>query len=173
MKTPITTMIDTSILKGILKLSADATDEDVNTALKALAAEAAKQPDPLKPASTDITTMTAALTKAIDIVKAELKGEITALNARLDGQVRDTIVAEAVQTGREVPAEWLPDKDGKGGLPNDQLRTLCATLPITVPLDRRTPANVITLNATIETSAEKEVRKQLGISEEQWKKHNA
>jgi len=160
------------LLKKLLKLPADATEADVTTALEAFIA-AAEKPAENPEAEGDVKTMSAALLKGLTALKAELTGQIETLNARFDGQLREQIVAEATASGRVVPASWLPAADGKGGLPIAELKTLCATLPEVVPMDRRTPKNIIALNAdaSTHTAAEQQVMQTLGLTEEQWKKH--
>jgi phage I-like protein len=160
------------LLKKLLKLPADATEADVTTALEAFIA-AAEKPAENPEAEGDVKTMSAALLKGLTTLKAELTGQIETLSARFDGQLREQIVAEATATGRVVPAAWLPAADGKGGLPIAELKTLCATLPEVVPMERRTPKNIIALSAdaSTQTAADRQVMQTLGLTEEQWKKH--
>lgn len=168
--TKTTTMIDLAALKKLLKLPDDATEEDINKAIAELMKTGEAKPD-----AAEVTALTATLTKVMKAIADELRGQITTLNARIDGQERAAIVDAATAAGKVVPKEWLPDDTGQGGLPNDQLRTLCATLPEIVPLERRTPSKIVTLNAgaNVITDADRAVMKQLGFSEEQWKKAGA
>jgi phage I-like protein len=161
------------LLKKLLKLPADATEADVTTALEAFIAAAEKAETVPAEAADDVKTMSAAVLKGLATLKAELAGQIETLNARFDGQLREQIVAEATATGRVVPASWLPAADGKGGLPIAELKTLCATLPEVVPMERRTPKNITALSAgaSTQTAADRQVMQTLGITEEQWKKH--
>lgn len=161
-----TTMQD--LLKKLLKLPADATEADITKALEAAISAAETPVENVE----EIKAMNANLTKAINLVRAELKGEITTLNARFDARERELVIEQAASTGRQIPKEWLPDEKGEGGLPIAQLRTLSASLPITIPVERRTPTNIVTLNANPDglTAEDREVAKQLGISEDRMKK---
>jgi phage I-like protein len=180
---PGTFMINTDLLKGILKLPADATDDDINNALTALdgstadpasGGDAAAAAPEDAPNPTAVKALGATLIKAIKAIKDELGSEIKTLNARLDGAERQAIVEAATAAGKIVPPEWLPNDKGVGGLPNGQLRTLCATLPEIVPLSARTPRDVRDPNAggSAISAVDREVMKNLGLTEEQWKKAN-
>jgi phage I-like protein len=183
---PGTVMINTDLIKKILQLPPDATDDDINAALDKLGTAAGADPDPADnpnagPGSnSDMTALTAKLSTMfatqLTALEAKFTGKIAALTARNEQTERDAIVSEATARGCLVPVEVLPDKDGKGGLPMDALRTLCAALPEVVPLNRRTPLTLKTLSATGAngmTTEDREVCRTMGITEEQWKKHNA
>jgi len=193
---PGTYMLNTDLLKSILKLPADATDDDVNSALEAFGKAGDEATDPnagtdtttpasagadtgdMKALSASLKTFTASLSKFEVAAKkvTELETKFTTLTASMEASERQAIVDAAEAQGKQVPTEWLPDKDGKGGLPNTQLRTLCATLPEIIPLSARTP-RVVKLatagNADGLTSTEREVMRNMGLEETTWKKHNA
>lgn len=182
-------MINTDLLKKILKLAPDATDDDCNAALEAFGKAGESQanpenvegdgsanPNPDKPA--DVTALNAAIERAVAAaigkVVAPLKAQVTALNARHEQAARDAIVDEAVRAGKIIPKSWLPDDKGNGGLPIDELRTLSADLPEIVPLSARTPRAISSATDAkgALTADEREVMGRLGVSDEAWKRHN-
>jgi phage I-like protein len=179
---PGTFMINTDLLKQILKLPADATADDLNAALDALAKGTAGGGGDEPDAGADtadtatvkaLSAQIAALGKGIKILTGNFEGQVAALNARFEAGERKAVVDAATAEGKIVPAEWLPGQDGKGGLPIEQLRTLCATLPEIVPLSARTPANIKTVQGKeVLTAVDREVMRTMGISEDAWKKHN-
>lgn len=143
--------VDLDLLRKILSLSADATIEDINRALVTLAAS------PDKP----VTGLT-----------ADVTAQLRTLSNRFDNVERAGILGDALSRGRIVPKEWLPDEQGNGGLPIEQLRTLCATLPEIVPLEARTPEKLKEFTALKPVNPiEKQVCAGLGISEDSWKKY--
>lgn len=183
---PGTYMVNTDTLKKILSLPADATDDDINAALDKLSAAKGASASEETPAADagagDVKALSAQLGQALKELKElkELAGkgakaseDLTTLTARLEASERELIVTEATAAGKQIPDAWLPDKDGKGGLPNAQLRTLCATLPEIIPLSARTPKNLKTTDGKpVLTATEKEVCRGMGLSEEQYLKHN-
>ena len=148
-------------LKGALKLGADATPGDVMTGLtKALAAkvEVEKKSDE-KPEKDDaVKTLTATVTDLATTVKA--------LSATVEGTERANVLAQANREGKQVPKS-------AEALPLDQLKTLCAELPVTVPLEKRTAdATALMLSGTGGVSpVADEVSKHTGVSEEDRKKY--
>ena len=104
------------LLLTLCALPETATDEEINTALSALQGKLAKL-DGMDPAE----------------AKA-LAASVQGLGGRLDAIQRDEIVRTATAAGKVIPACALPDKDGKGGYPVEQLRALAAELPVTVPV---------------------------------------
>lgn len=148
-------------LKGALKLGADATPGDVMTGLtKALTAkvEVEKKGDE-KPEKDDaVKTLTATVTDLATTVKA--------LSATVEGAERANVLAQANREGKQVPKS-------AEALPLDQLKTLCAELPVTVPMEKRTAdATSLMLSGTggVNPVAD-EVSKHTGVSEEDRKKY--
>src|ERR1051326_3062992 len=140
--------VDLDRLRKILNLSADATIEDINRALVALDSMSGG----------DLQGLAA---------------QIKALAARFDNNERTVILDAALRAGKVVPQAWLPNDKGEGGLPNDQLRALCATLPEVVPLDQRTPERLKEFSSLVPANpAEEEVRNRMGLTKEQWTKYN-
>lgn len=140
---------------AMLGLKEDATDETIEAAARELAGDA--KPEEAKETK-ELTASVSALTKKLsDLEGRETKRE------------RELILSAATLEGKVVPKELT---EGEGALDNVKLKALVATLPVTVPLDRRVdpaakPANTVALSIAEET-----VRQQLGISKETWDKHN-
>jgi phage I-like protein len=106
---------------------------------------------------------------------SELKGQITALSAELAGlkvgqEQRDLneIVAQACREGKVVPLS----AEQVAATPIPTLREMVEKLPVTVPMDRRTPTNVQAHSANESglSEAEKRVCRVSGVSEEAFKK---
>lgn len=148
-------------LKGALKLGADATPGDVMTALtKALSAkvEVEKKEDKPAPADDAVKTLTATVT--------DLAATVKTLSATVEGTERTNILAQANREGKQVPKT-------AEALPLDQLKALCAELPVTVPMEKRTPdATALMLSGTggVNPAAD-EVSKHTGVSDEDRKKY--
>lgn len=160
---------------GLTPPKDDATDEQINASAKELLA---------KLASGAVETFTAKL----DALKAEITAavpkptdgqalttftpRIEALERANTARDREAILLGAQYEGKVVPAEVLPDKDGKGGLDLGALKTFVAGLPITVPLEQRTKIGLKTFmpGAGADDSMVKQLREQLGITEDDVKK---
>lgn len=120
-----------------------------------------------------ITTLAAAKPDATLAAGAVKPEDITALHARLDRQERRALVDKATAAGKVVP---LADAD----IDKMEITTLSAMiekLPVTVPLQQRS-GDVTALAARAGadgqmTDADRVVCKNLGISEDAWKKANA
>jgi phage I-like protein len=106
----------------------------------------------------------AALSAKVETLSANLERVIGASTAT----ERANIIALAAREGKVVPkvAEKMDLED---------LKALCAELPVTVPLEKRTwPGKVETLSADPQiTAAQQQVNRTLGISKETFAKHNA
>ena len=123
---------------------------------------------------------TPADTKALSASVAALNSQLSTLSATVtalkgDGiaREREQLLTLAAHEGKVIPASALPDKDGKGGLDNIALKALCAELPVTVPVDRRTPATgpLHTLSASpLGAGGDEKIRQSMGISKERWDK---
>jgi phage I-like protein len=136
-----------SLLISLLGLNAEtATDEDIVSAAQAKAAgEAEAMAVPEKPA-----TPCAADPMA----------------ARFDALERELIVTQATSAGKIIPLA----ADAIAALTPAQLRATVAAIEPTVPLKGSTPANEVTPGPKPLSADEKEVCRQLGISEEQFRK---
>ena len=155
------------LLLAILGLTETATDVEVETAAKALA-EKMQKGEP----TADIKALSAAIAEALK----PLSAEIDALKATGIERERQAIKDRARLQGKVIPLSALPGADGKGGLDNGALGKLVDELPVTVPMDQRTPENLKALAAIGlgggSTGADETVRVAMGISKETWEKHN-
>jgi hypothetical protein len=140
-----------------LGLADTATDDDIKAAVAKLGEK-----------------QTACLNAAITEALKPLTAKIEALEASDIARERAAIEAQAVRDGKVIPLSALPGKDGKGGMEIAALRSLVAELPVTVPMEKRTPEGVKTLAASARLpeagSASEIIRRQLGITEEAWNK---
>ncbi len=103
-----------------------------------------------------------------------LKTSLQALQTKLDTAEREALVAEALRDGKLVPHNAEIDK-----LSNAQFKAVLEALPAgIVPLAQRTPELVKTFSAPNfsagggggNDATDDAVRRQLGISEDDWKK---
>lgn len=160
-KLQLNTMNHKAKLIELLNLSADATDAQIEAAL-------AKKPE-VETLSADnkgeLLKQIKTLTATVDTL---VKGQKT-LETKVTTDERTLILNSAAAEGKVVPKELT---EGDSALDIKQLKTLVAALPVTVPLERRTPAQTphSAPGALTTLSAEEAVRKQLGITEEEWKK---
>lgn len=91
--------------------------------------------------------------------------EVKALNARLDGIERTSLLTLAAGEGKVIPASV------RDVLPLGSLKALIAETPATVPLEKRTAAGIKPLDVTPALNAsDKSVAAQLGISEADFAK---
>ena len=147
------TMDPKKLLLTILGLADDASDAEIQAAAEKLGKD-----EKAEPAGDDVKTLATTV--------AKLGENIVALNARLDGEARAGIITLAATEGKVVPDECK-------ALPLDQLRTLCAKLPVTVPVQRQTPDVILSADGNKVTDpVQKQINAQLGISDEQFAKHN-
>lgn len=142
-------------MRTALGCSNEATPGEILQALTVrLAAPAAKVDD-----KKDAEGMKA-LVARLDAQDATLKE----LAAKLDAKDRADIEAQCVREGKELP------KTAKD-LPIDKLRALAAELPITVPMEKRTP-DVLLLSSQ-EPPKDDPISKMTGVSAEDRKKYGA
>jgi hypothetical protein len=154
------TMDFKKLLLVILGLPETAADAEIEAAAKKLGD---------KPAA-DTVALSAAVTEALK----PLSAKIEKLEGEGIAQQRQAIQDQAIRDGKVIPLSALPDKDGKGGMEINALRSLVAELPVTVPMDKRTPEGLKSLAASAipTTTADDSVRTAMGISKEVWDKHN-
>ncbi len=137
-----------TLLIGLLKLNANATDAEIEAAVKAANLGDVK-----------------VFAGAVEVALKPLTDKIAALEARDDQREREVILAAALAEGKVVP-------DEASKLPMADFKALVGKLPVTVPVGRRTPEHVKALASTLgATGLSAEVQKNLGISDEAWKKH--
>lgn len=162
-------------LAEALGLAVDAAPADILAAFKSkleAGTESEKQLSALKTDHEKLKTLsaTAAATGSDELktLTATLKeqGEtLKQLSTQMLDSQRGEIIANAVREGKQVPsvAKTL-------GL--DDLKKLCAELPVTVPMDKRTVEGVLPLSAAAHDTAEqKAVSDMTGVSAEDRKKY--
>ncbi len=147
-------------LKTLLGLGADSLPADVLTALNA------KMKAGDAPSADDATkALTAALAPLVQKIE-EQGAQLKLLSATHETSERGTILASAAREGKVVPKM-------AANLPIDQLKALCAELPVTVPMEQRT-GDLTTLMLTSgggSTPEAEAVSKLTGVSAEQRAKH--
>ena len=153
---------------GLTAPKDDATDEQLAASAKEFLAKLV----PAAPGTKALETFTARLDK---IEKADPAAPLQTFAARLDKIERGYILDLAARDGKVVPAEMLPDKDGKGGVTIEALQTFVASAPVTVPLEQRTPRHVQTFSATGLTGATaseaEKIHKNCGVTKEDLDKY--
>lgn len=142
----------------------DATDEDIQRAAQdfadARAAEA--KPKEGEDAPAEEPPAIAALRAEID----SLRTRIDQSAAASDASARQAQIDRATREGKVVPLS----ADQIAALPVDTLSALVDGLPVTVPVERRTPDKVETFRADGGlTAADREVAARLGITEDKLK----
>ncbi|MCA1963838.1 MAG: phage protease [Prosthecobacter sp.] len=146
------------VLAETLSLSADATPADVLTALMA----ALERPE-AAPANEEVRQLTASVNDLVKMVKDQ-GDTIKLLSAAQEASERGTIMAAAVREGKVVP-------DMAKSLPLDQLKLLCAQLPVTVPMgQRQTDATLLLSGSPIVDPELTKLDAEMGITEEDRKK---
>lgn len=130
--------------------------EEATKALSA-AAEAAKKKD-----EPDADPAVKALTATV----AGLADSVKALTGKLEQNERTAILSAAAREGKEVP------KTAAETMPLDQLKLLCAELPVTVPIERRTvDATTLMLSSSGGEPKEDAISKHTGVSADDRKKY--
>jgi len=158
-----------NLLIAILGLTATATDAEIEAAAKKFGEAESDETRSSANEGSDAKTLAAAIETALKPLSAEIS---TLKNADV-ARERQMIITLAAHEGKVIPASALPDKDGKGGLDNTALKALCAELPVTVPVDRRTPLSgpLHTLSASpLGAGGDEKIRQSMGISKERWDK---
>lgn len=156
--TPTPAMDHKALLLSLLGLPKEATDQDI---LKAAEAFAAK--NDAKPA------------EAFSAQLKPLADTVAALQARLDkmGESQNTSTRQALTDAAMREGKLIPHGAPIDALPLEAYAALLGALPAgQVPLAARTPEGMkaFTAPTAAVNPAEAEVRRQLGISEEEWRK---
>ena len=151
------------LLIAILGLAADASDEEITAAAEKFGKEEKKEPEHKQEGGQGAPSDDV---KALSATVADLGQKVVALSAHFENGERDGIIALAASEGKVVPDECK-------GLPIASLRTLCAKLPVTVPVKRETPEVIIlSADAKVIDPVQRQINANLGISDEQFAKHN-
>ena len=156
-------------LKGVLNLGPDATAADVLTAMTKALAAAKAEPDGDEGEGADkgetkaLSANILKLTKLVEDQGAQLK----LLSSGVETGERQQILAQATREGKQVPATAAKTMDVAN------LKLLCAELPVTVPLEKRTPEATLMLSSSagFEDPELAKIAKITGVSDEDRKKH--
>lgn len=134
-------------LKGVLNLGPDATAADVLTAMTKALAAAKAEPDEDDEDDED-DEEDKGETKALSAQLRELErlllaqdAKIKLLSSGVETNERQAILAQAARDGKQVPATAAKTMDVAN------LKLLCAELPVTVPLEKRTQENTLMLSS--------------------------
>jgi len=145
-------------LRAMLNLATDASPEDVMVSLTSYM-EKKEKPD-----DDDMKNLSATLTRLTETLTAQGE-QLKALSASHDASARGEILAAATREGKQVPKM-------AANLPLDQLKLLCAELPVTVPMHAQTPEHVRMLSTGgAETPEQADVSKMTGVSAEDRAKY--
>jgi phage I-like protein len=141
-------------LRSALGLSNEATVQQVGEELtKVLAAKSAKVEEKKEGEDDSMKLLVARLDKT--------EAALTNLSSQIEQRDRADLEAQCAREGKELP------KTAKE-LPLDKLRLLCAELPVTVPMEKRTP-DVVLLSAA--PKADDPIAKLTGVSDDDRKKY--
>lgn len=147
---------------------ADATPEAVLAALTEKLSAGEKELSAAKAEAEknkSLSTETVGDLKALNAQLTEMREQLKTLSAtQLDSQ-RGEIIAQATREGKAVPsvAKTMGLAD---------LKQLCAELPVTIPLDKRTPEMIaLSTQGQHETAEQKAVSEMTGVSDEDRKKY--
>lgn len=153
-----------ALLCALLGLDPEkAADEEIEAAAKKAGEQEKKEEAAKKAEPGDKTEQKNELSEKVDKLSATVEAFI---GASQKGE-RDRLIQSASRAGKVLPkvAESLP---------LETLSALIDELPVTVPVEKRTPAGVDALSASelSTNSAQDEVNRNLGISKETFEKHN-
>ena len=152
-------------LKGVLNLGADATAADILGAItKAVTAK--PEPDDDDEADGETKAMSASILKLTTLV--ERQGEqLKLLTTSTDASERSAVLSQAAREGKQVPATAAKN------MPVADLKTLCAELPVTVPLEKRTLETALLLSSGVNPDDPElaKIDKLTGVTPEMRKKY--
>jgi phage I-like protein len=160
-----------SALQTVLGLAAESTPADVFAGVTAklkAAPAAAAEGDDTKILSSGILEIKDLLKAQGDTIKAQDE-RIKLLSSGVETSERTAILSAATREGKQVPASAAKS------MPLADLKLLCAELPVTVPMDKRTPdAATLLLSSGLGEDPEMiALDKSMGITPEDRKKHLA
>jgi phage I-like protein len=155
-------------LREMLKLDTAATPSEVMTQLKAAMESETKtlsKPSENPPGNEEVKKLSGSITQLLTLVQAQ-GDQIKTLSANHASGERSGIIAAALVAGKQVPAMA---KD----LPLDQLKLLCAELPVTVPVGERQTASTLMLSGLtqIEDPELAKLDAEMGITAEERQKY--
>lgn len=129
-----------------------------------LAAEELKEPDAT--AADKMLSASPAFKALADKITAQDE-TIKTLSAALDGDKRNAVLREAARQGKQVPSIGQT-------MPIDDLIKLCAELPVTIPMEKRTVSEeTLMLSSGLNTAAPEAaaVSQMTGVSDDDRKKY--
>lgn len=162
-KPPATADEFLAALRGMLNMPAEATPEEVFAGLeKMLSAKVdASQGE-------DVKALSATINKLEGLITAQGESLKLLSASHIEGQ-RELMLTAAAREGKVI------NKDFAAKLDLEQLRMLCATTPVTVPMQIETPEGVKLLSAdgktVIDSPEVKAIDRLMGVSEEDRKKY--
>jgi phage I-like protein len=153
-------------LAEILGLPATATPDEVLAALTTKMGETEKELSAMKEKEKTLSAAGASNDelKALSAQITTMGEQLKTLSAQqLDSQ-RGEIIAQATREGKQVPgiAKTMNIAD---------LKQLCAELPVTIPLEKRTPDLVALSTGAADSAEQKAVSEMTGVSDEDRKKY--
>lgn len=164
-------------LAKVLGLAADTPPADILAALTTKMGESEKEPTAMKAKSEEDAKTLSVATKGDDTLKLlstqlqEQGDQLKQLSATLEASQRGEVIAGAIHAGKQVPSiASAKTADGSYQMPLDQLKQLCAELPVTVPMEKRLSSAPPASDAadTAETAA---VSSMTGVSPEDRAKY--
>lgn len=163
-KPPATADEFLATMRAMMNMPAEATPEEVFAGLeKMLAAKAEKyeeKSEDMKNLSASITELKAALSTQNETLKL-------LSTSHIEGQ-REVMLSAATREGKVI------NKDFAAKLDLEQLRMLCATTPVTVPVTIETPEGVKLLSADgkpVVSAEQAAIDKLMGVSDDDRKKY--
>lgn len=131
-------------LAKTLGLAADTPPADILAALTTKMGESEKELTAMKAKSEEDAKTLSVATKGDDTLKLlstqlqEQGDQLKQLSATLEASQRGEVIAGAIHAGKQVPSiASAKTADGSYQMPLDQLKQLCAELPVTVPMEKR------------------------------------
>jgi len=150
-------------------VAADLPDADLAAAFEAkLSSMAANAVEPLSAQITALSATVAALKPAegqeteitaLSATVATLKDELTSTRSEIGAMRRQNVCEQAAREGKVIPlsAEQI------AGMAPETLSEMVGKLPVTVPVDRRTPEHIQSLSASAASTAVKRVAEKCGL----------
>lgn len=123
---------------------------------------ASKADDAMKTLSSSIDKLTTLVESQVETIKA-LSSKLEAVEKANDERERAVILSSAAAEGKEVP-------EAAKALPLETLKMLCSQLPVTVPVERRTP---LSSAAPQSAPAQDDISRLTGVSAGDRKKYGS
>lgn len=156
------TMDYKALLLTCLGLPQEATDDEIQTRVKAAQSDDDDEPNNPEDKPGDAV-------RALSAQVAKLTTQVQTFSATTEKTEREAIVAKATRDGKVIPLS----AEDITRTPITILSAMVEKLPVTVALDRQTPENIEVHGASAlggDTTQSESIRKNMGISEDDWKK---